>query len=492
MDTSKIDYRYKWLVMAAVGMGIFLGTIDGSIVNITLPTMVREFNTSFAAIQWVVLAYLLTVSILMLSMGRLADIKGKKPIYTIGFVIFISGSLFCGLAPTVSTLIAARVLQAVGASMIMALGMAIVTELFPPSERGRALGITGAIVSIGIVMGPTLGGLVVENLSWHWIFFVNIPIGLIGIPMVIRFVPDLRPKGGQQFDFAGAGTLLVTLLSLLLGLTIGQQRSFGDTIVLALFATAFVFLILFIMIERRVRQPMIDLSLFNNLLLSTNLLTGFMTFITQAGSLIIIPFYLQNTLGYDPQQAGMMMAVVPITIGVIAPLAGSLSDRIGTRPMTAMGLAFLLVGYIFLTGLTMETSTLEYILRFIPVGLGVGIFSSPNNSAIMGSAPRERLGVVSGLLGITRTLGQTTGIAVLGAIWASRTFFYAGQVFPGGATAAPFAAQIRGQHDTFMLAVIITSVSLVLANLALVRERIMKRKQNEKPTPVSKPVLPIK
>jgi len=156
MEISKIDYRYKWLVMAAVGMGIFLGTIDGSIVNITLPTMVHEFNTSFDTIQWVVLAYLLTVSVLMLSMGRLADIKGKKPIYILGFVIFLIGSILCGLAPSVSTLIAARVVQAVGSSMVMALGMALVTESFPPSERGRALGITGAIVSIGIVIGPTL------------------------------------------------------------------------------------------------------------------------------------------------------------------------------------------------------------------------------------------------------------------------------------------------------------------------------------------------
>ena len=479
MGHSKIDYRYKWYVMAATGMGIFLGTIDGSIVNITLPTMVEYFETSVSTIQWVVLGYLLTVSTLMLSVGRLADIKGKKPVYTVGFVVFIISSLLCGLSQTIQTLIAARVLQGIGASMVMALGMAIVTESFPPEERGRALGLTGAIVSIGLVIGPTLGGLIVEHLSWHWIFFVNIPIGLIGIPMIIRYVPDLRPTGHQRFDFAGAITLLLCLLCLLLGLSLGQERGFTNSPVLLLVLGFLVFLALFIMAERKAAQPMIDLTLFKNVLLRTSLITGFLTFVTQAGSLFLLPFYLQNSLGYSAQQAGFMMAVVPICQGITAPISGALSDKIGTRPITALGLAFLLVGYICASTLWLETTALGYILRSIPVGLGFGIFQSPNNSAVMGSAPKEQLGVASSLLTITRTLGQTTGIAVLGAVWASRTFFYAGQVYPGGATDAPFAAQVSGQHDTFILAVIITSASLVLAIMALVRERNMIKLQVE-------------
>lgn len=478
-DRSQIDYRYKWYVLAATGMGIFLGTIDGSIVNITLPTMVDDFNTSFATIQWVVLVYLLTVSVLMLGMGRLADIKGKKPVYTIGFAVFITGSLLCGLSPTVGTLIASRVVQGIGASMVMALGMAIVTESFPPEERGRALGITGAIVSIGVVTGPTLGGLIVKNLSWHWIFFVNIPVGLIGIPMILRFVPDLRPTGNQKFDFAGAGTLLMTLMCLLMALNLGQVDGFSNPLVLGLLAGFTVFLVLFILAERRSTQPMIDLSLFRNVLLRTNLITGFLTFVTQAGSIFLLPFYLQNALGYDPQQAGFLMVVVPVCLGIMAPISGTLSDKVGTRPITAIGLVFLLIGYISASTLSLETTALGYALRFIPVGIGVGIFQSPNNSAVMGSAPKSQLGVVSSLLAITRTLGQTTGIALLGAFWASRTFAYAGQVFPGGATDAPYAAQVAGQHDTFILAFVVTSVSLVLALMAVQRERKIKQAQAE-------------
>lgn len=479
VDPSLNNYRYKWYVLAATGMGIFLGTIDGSIVNITLPTMVDYFDTTFSAIQWVVLIYLLTISTLMLTMGRLGDMKGKKPVYTIGFAVFITGSLLCGLSQSVQTLIAARAFQGIGAAMVMALGMAIVTESFPPSERGRALGLTGAIVSIGIVIGPTLGGLIVEHLSWHWIFFVNIPVGLIGIPMVIRFVPDLRPTGGQKFDFAGSATLLAMLICLLMSLNLGQQLGFTNTAVLTLLAGFVVFLSLFILAERRAVQPMIDLSLFRNILLRTNLITGFFTFVTQAGSIFLLPFYLQNSLGFDPQQAGLLMIVVPACIGIMAPIAGSLSDKIGTRPMTALGLFFLVLGYISASTLSLETTALGYILRFIPVGLGVGIFQSPNNSAVMGSAPKNQLGVVSGLLAITRTLGQTTGIAILGAAWASRTFFYAGQIFTGGATDAPYAAQVSGQHDTFILAVFITIVSLLLAVSALIRERQMKKSSVE-------------
>jgi EmrB/QacA subfamily drug resistance transporter len=467
----EIDYSRKWYVMAAVAMGIFLGSIDGSIVNLALPTLVREYGADFATVQWVVLAYLLALTMLMVSMGRLGDMVGKKPVYNTGFVIFTAGSLLCGLAPTVYWLIGFRVLQAIGASMTAALGTAILAEAFPPGERGKALGIGGSLVSIGIVAGPTLGGLIIDALSWHWIFFVNLPVGILGTLMVMHFVPDIKPAGRQRFDALGALTLFVSLLSLLLALTTGQQLGFGDLRILLLFANWALFTGAFILVEWRCDQPMVDLRLFRSRLFSVNLTTGLITFVAMAGTTILMPFYLENVLGYEAHQVGLLLAAVPIGMGVIAPISGSLSDRFGTRPITVLGLATLLVGYYAVSTLSTQTSAVGYMLRFLPLGVGMGIFQSPNNSAVMGTAPRERLGVASGLLSITRTLGQIAGIAVLGAVWASRVFHHAGVTLPGGATTAEASAQVAGLQDTFLGTVFIIAVALALGIWALAQER---------------------
>ncbi len=475
MAEDKVDYSRKWYVMAAVAMSTFLATIDGSIVNVALPTLVRELGADFATVQWVVLAYLLTLATLLLSMGRLGDMVGKKPVYTTGFVVFTTGSVLCGLAPAVEWLVAFRVVQAVGASMILALGMAIVTEAFPPSERGRALGLNGTMVSVGIVVGPTLGGLIIDSLSWHWIFFVNLPIGIAGTLMALRFVPSLKPAGRQRFDFAGAAALFGGVLALLLALTIGQRIGFGDTRVLLLVAGSLALLAVFVTIERRDSQPMIDLGLFRNRLLSVNLVSGLLSFVSMGGTIILMPFMLENVLGYSTREVGLLMATVPLGIGVVAPISGALSDRVGTRPITVIGLLFMLFGFYAMSTLDLETTTLGYILSFLPVGIGMGIFQSPNNSAVMGSVPRQRLGVASGLLSITRTLGQTMGIAIVGALWASRTLFHHGSAVPGGATGAPAGAQVAGLHDTFLVVMGLIALAVSLSVWGLVQERRMRQ-----------------
>jgi EmrB/QacA subfamily drug resistance transporter len=479
MEDQKIDYRLKWLVLASVGMGIFLGTIDSSIVNIALPTMTRQFQANFATVQWVVLSYLLTITTLMLSVSRLADIRGKKPIYTTGFVIFTIGSLLCGLSQTITMLIASRVLQGIGATMITSLGMAIITESFPHTERGRALGITSTIVSVGIVLGPTLGGFIIEQLSWNWIFFVNLPIGIVGIIMVLRFVPDIRPKGKQHFDFPGAIILFICLLTFLLALTLGQRMGFTNQTVLFVSIVCAISLVIFIIVELRIHHPMIELRLFGNLFFSINLITRIITFISIAGTLVLMPFYLENILGFNTQKVGVMMAIVPIAVGIIGPISGTLSDRFGSRIISVFGLVTLVVGYVLVSTLSPETGTVGYLLRFFPIGLGMGIFQSPNSSAIMGTAPRERLGIVSGMLAISRTLGQVSGIAILGTIWASRTFYYTGEVLEAGATEAPISAQVAGLHDTFTGIVVIISIALVLGLWALAEEYRSRKHQPE-------------
>jgi EmrB/QacA subfamily drug resistance transporter len=444
---------------------------------------VRDLRTDFPTVQWVVLAYLLTQSTLMLSVGRLGDMIGKKPIYAAGFVVFTLGSVLCGLSPTIYWLIGFRVLQAIGAAMVLALGLGIVTEAFPPAERGRALGLSGSMVSIGIVVGPTLGGLLINALSWHWIFFVNLPVGIIGTWMVVRFVPDFKPVGRQKFDYLGALVLFVSLLSLLMALTVGQSLGFTAPAILILFAVWLIFIALFIVIELQVPEPMVDLKLFSNRLFSINLVTGFATFVAIAGTLILIPFYLENVLGFSTQQVGLLLAVVPVLLGVSAPVSGALSDRLGTRPITVVGLLVLLLGYLFLSRLDAQTGILGFLLLFSPIGVGMGMFQSPNNSAVLGSAPRARLGVASGLLSITRALGQTTGIALLGAFWAGRVLKQAGTAISGGATAAPLEAQVAGLQDTFTFISVFIALALALSLWGLYQERRQKRELAARASP---------
>jgi EmrB/QacA subfamily drug resistance transporter len=468
--STNVDYRRKWFVLSAVGMGIFLGTIDGSIVNIALPTLAHNFGSEFATVEWVTLGYLLTVTTLMLSMGRLGDMIGKKPVYNTGFVVFTVGSLLCGIAPSIYMLIAFRVLQAMGAAM-MTLGMAIITENFPPQERGKALGISGSLVSIGIITGPIVGGLILSVASWRWIFFVNLPIGIVGTWMVHRFVPEAQQVQKERFDFLGAATLFVCLSTLLIGLSIGQNTGFAALLPLILFGTSAIFLIIFLQIEKHNPHPMIDLKLFRNRLFDINLATGLLTFIVLAGPSLLMPFYMEGVLGFPPNTMGLVLTAVPVMMGITAPLAGSLSDRVGSRPITVVGLAIMVAAGFGLATISTDTSAWGLILRYLPVGIGMGVFQSPNNSIILGSVPRERLGVAAGLLATTRTLGQITGIAFLGALWAGRVSAYLGSQPEGGATSAPPGIQVSGLQDVFYVTIGVVAFALLLAIWGLAQER---------------------
>jgi EmrB/QacA subfamily drug resistance transporter len=462
----------KWAVLSTVLVGVFMAMIDSSVVNVALPTMVGALHTDFASIQWVPLSYMLTVTCLMMLVGRLADLWGKRAIYAAGYVVFTMASLLCGLASGLETLIASRVLQGVGAATIMAIGPAVLVETFPPRERGRAIGITGSVVSLGIILGPTVGGMLLKHAGWSWIFFLNLPLGVLGTILVLRLVSPARPERRERFDLLGAFTLSLALLGLLLGLTVGQKPQLGAAIPAGLFALGAVALATFLYVELKAPSPLVDLRLFRNGTFSANLAASFLSFITVAGTVVLMPFYLQDVLKADPQSAGLALAAMPVVLGVVAPIAGSLSDRHGTARVSAVGLVFVGLGFLLLRTLNTETSLLGYVLRFLPVGLGLGLFQSPNNSAILGSAPRERMGVASGLLAVARTLGQTTGIAVLTAVWAGRVTARLGAVPPGGVSRAPTHTQVLALQDTLLVILLLTAASLFLVvTTAVVRAR---------------------
>jgi EmrB/QacA subfamily drug resistance transporter len=482
---TPVDYSRKWHVMIATGSGIFLGTIDSSIVNVALPTMAKDLDTTFAAVQWVVVAYLLTLATLVLSVGRLGDMLGKKRIYTIGFAVFTVGSVLCGLAPTIVWLVVARVVQAVGAAMIFALGMAIITQAFPPSERGRALGISGALVSIGIVIGPSLGGFIVDQWSWRWIFMVNLPIGIFGTAAARRYVPDVPPLGGQSFDFKGAGVFFVSLFTFMLGLSLAQSRGFGSALVLGLLITGILAIVIFVMVERRVEQPMLDLELFRNRLLTINLLTGWMAFFAISGLFILVPFYLENVLGATPREVGLLIAPAPLLLGLSAPVSGTISDRIGPRRVLVVGLAVLVVAYLAMQLLRADSPAWLIMVVMAPAGLGMGIFQSPNNSAVMGTASAARLGVTSAMLTTTRNTGQLTGIAVLGALWALRVSYHTGTTID--AQVAPAVAQAAALRDVGIVNTLLVAVALGLSLWGLAEERRGHGRQSSASRSVSKP-----
>ena len=463
--------RYKWLSLAAVGLGVLMATIDISIVNVSLPTLVQALRTDFPTIQWVILSYVLVITSTMLSMARLGDMVGKKRIYQLGLTVFTLGSFLCGLSPSVGWLIGFRALQGCGAVMVQSLGIALVTEAFPAQERGRALGVMGGFVSVGLALGPPIGGLIIGLASWHWIFLINIPIGILAIGATGLFIPSLETKrGDQRFDLPGGLVLLATIIAYALGMTIGQHLGFRNTQVLLLLSGAVLGLGLFILVEKNSSQPMLSPALFKNVLFSINLIMGWLVFIVLGGT-FTLPFYLELVKGFPTVKVGLLMMVVPLSMGLISLAAGALSDRFGPRGISLLGLLLLVAGCLSIAGLKVETTAVGYILHLLPLGLGLGLFLAPNNSAVMGGAPKEHLGVASGLLALSRTLGHTTGIPLAGVLFT--TGMMASGRVPSAAdlSQAPPQDLVNGLAATFHTTALMITIATALAALAFWLDR---------------------
>ena len=467
-----IDFSQKWLVLTAVAASTILATIDASIVNVAFPTLVTELDTSFNVIQWVALAYLLTIATLTMGMGRLGDVVGKKRLFVGGIALFTVASAFCGLVPDVSWLIGFRVLQAVGAVLILALGAAILVEAFPAGERGKAMGWIGTTVSLGIISGPVIGGLLISSFSWRAIFFVNIPVGIIGTFLALRYVPNTSPPRGQKFDIAGAALMSIALFSLSLALTMGQEAGFGSPLILTGFAVSAMAAVAFVIVELRVESPMLQLRLFKSPMLTVSVVTGFLAYSCLAATFFLLPFYLEGVLRFEVGQVGLLLGAAPLMMGLVSPISGNLSDRFGVRRLTLLGLVMIAVAYLGFTTFDIDTTAGHYLLLAVPLGIGVGVFNSPNNSAIMGSVPPEYMGIGGGLLTITRLLGQITGVAVLGSIWATSVAAASGGSLPAeGASSADPVAQVAGLHMTFIVAGAIMTTSLIVGAWGMRRER---------------------
>ncbi|MEM8603257.1 MAG: DHA2 family efflux MFS transporter permease subunit [Cyanobacteria bacterium P01_H01_bin.121] len=431
----------RWWVLGGISLGVLMFTIDSSIVNVALPTFVSVFQTNFATVQWVVLSYLLVVNALTLAAARWGDLVGKKSLYIGGIILFTISSLLCGLAPSIGWLIAFRALQGAGGVMISALGAAITTEIFPRAELGIAVGMIGTMVSTGVAMGPTLGGLILHWANWHMIFFVNLPIGMIASLIIARSAPSVqRHTSTFQFDWLGAILLAAVLISFSLGMTQGQATEFEAVLPWLLLAIAAIGVALFIRLESRLEHPLLDLSLFQNICLSSRLLVTALVFLAVGGSVLLQPFFLELGLGLPPAHVGLLMLTAPLVTGMISPVAGRWVDTIGLKRMSLIGLSIMVVACLLMSTVHPDLTNFGYIWRFAPFGLGMGIFQSSNNTAVMGQAPPGRTGIVSGVLSLSRTIGQTTGIALVGTIFSLIILWSTGSTSVSQASVTAIAA----------------------------------------------------
>ena len=473
MNQYSEDYSKKWQVLYAVMAGGFMVSVDGSVVNLILPTLVKALNTDFTRVQWVVISYLLTITGLIMIMGRLGDILGKKGIYLTGFVLFTLGSLLCGLAGSVGWLIGFRVVQGIGGAMILALGFAVATSAFPPAERGKAMGILASVVSLGVVTGPVIGGFLVKYLSWHWIFFMNLPLGCLGVYMVGKYVPPgIHSPQKSGFDIPGAILFFLCMFLLFSGLTLAQETAFTHGRTMGAFILSLICAWLFFKREKIAQSPLIDLSIFNNRVLSVNLIVLFLFYFALSGVFVLAPFYFEDILGYSPDKMGFLFGGMSVAMAVLSPVSGILSDRLGASAIILFSFlmmltTFVLIGY----GIGPETTGLACVAGMVLIGVCMGLYMSPSHSAVMGAVSRDHLGVVSGLLILSRTLGQAAGVAVLGTAWAGWVRFYNNGILDNGITGAPVHTRIEGFRNIAFSSAILIFLAIMCIIWVIIRHR---------------------
>lgn len=410
---------YKWRCLIAVCFGTFMATMDFSIVNVALPTLSREFDKPPDTVVWVSLSSSLMVTGITLTAGRVGDLYGRKRVYITGWVIFTIGMGIAGFAHSIEQLIAFRFVQAIGVALAIANGNAIVTEAFPPEERGQALGTTGSVVGAGLMSGPIVGGLILEAFNWEAIFYLRVPIGLISMAMAMLLIRPSGPSavnGSRKLDIPGAVTLFATLSTALLAVNRGTNWGWTSPVILALFAFSAISLTTFLRVESRAVSPVIALGLFKVRSYAVGVASLALNFAGQSAVTFLMPFYLQQVRGFSTGQTGLIVATVPSMMLLLSPVSGRVSDRYGFRHQTTLGIALVSVGLLTLASIDAATPVPLIMARLAIVGIGTSIFMSPNSSAIMGSVPRERLGTASASVATARNIGNASGLAMASAI----------------------------------------------------------------------------
>jgi MFS family permease len=445
--------RIPW-ALVGLSLTMLLSSLGTSVANVGLPTLVQVFHASFQAVQWVVLAYLLAITTLIVSVGRMGDLFGRRRLMLAGIGVFVTASLACGATTELWMLIAARAAQGAGAAVMMALTMAVVSEAVPKERAGSAMGVLGTMSAVGTAMGPALGGMLIAGFGWQAIFLVNLPLGFAALVLVHKHLPaDGRAVVRPSFDFRGSFLLALLLAAYALAMTLGRG-DFG-LLNMVLLCIAIAVGVLFAVVESKVSSPLVHLALFRNSTIGAGLvMSGLVTTVAMT-TLVVGPFYLSGALMLDAAHVGLVMSAGPLVAAFVGVPAGRAVDRFGTGCMSIVGLAAMAAGCVALSLMPSACGAWGYIAPLVMVTAGFALFQTANNTAVMTGVGANQRGVVSGLLNLSRNLGLITGASFMGAV-----FSFGSRA--GGAVSAARDSVVAGTHLTFGVAAVLIVVALIL------------------------------
>ena len=417
----------KWWTLGAVSVGLFMIMLDNTVVNVALPSMRSSLHMSLSELEWVVAGYALTFAAFMLIGGKLADFVGRRLVFMIGLAVFTGASLACGLAPNGGFLIGARIVQGLGGALMNPATLSIIAATFAPRERGRAIGIWAGVSAMALAIGPLVGGLLTEHVNWNWIFFINVPVGLIGLLAIPLFIDESRDTtADQRLDLPGLMTSALGLFSLTYAFIEANSNGWGSARIIGAFVVAAASLVAFVLLERHQRAPMLDLSLFRNRTFGGANAAMLFVGLAMFGTFFYVSLYMQNVLKYSPVQAGASFLPMTILIILIAPRAGALTDRVGSRWLVGIGMTLLAVMLFYYTTLGANETFWALLPGLLLGGIGMGMTMTPVTAAAMSAVSVDKAGVGSAVLNSARQVGGSLGIAVMGAIVAASTDFLTG------------------------------------------------------------------